>query len=101
TFSASRYWGSEQRLNSLDILTEEEEMIRETVQRFANDVVKAKVREMDENEMMDPEIIKGLFEQGSPLVDGYRNPECTRRFTIFIHFCHIYTIEELAKVDPS
>jgi short-chain 2-methylacyl-CoA dehydrogenase len=37
---------------------------RSTVQRFANDVVKPKVREMDENEMMDPSIIKGLFEQG-------------------------------------
>lgn len=34
------------------------------VQRFAQDVVAPKVREMDENEMMDPSIIKGLFEQG-------------------------------------
>ncbi len=35
-----------------------------SVQRFATDVVKPKVREMDEKEMMDPSIIKGLFEQG-------------------------------------
>lgn len=35
-----------------------------SVQRFATDVVGPKVREMDENEQMDPEIIKGLFEQG-------------------------------------
>lgn len=35
-----------------------------TVRRFANDVVAPKVREMDENEMMNPEVIKGLFEQG-------------------------------------
>lgn len=35
-----------------------------TVKRFAEDVVGPKVREMDENEMMDPSIIKGLFEQG-------------------------------------
>lgn len=34
------------------------------VRRFANDVVAPKVREMDENEMMDPAVIKGLFEQG-------------------------------------
>lgn len=34
------------------------------VQRFANEVVKPRVREMDENERMDPDIIKGLFEQG-------------------------------------
>jgi hypothetical protein len=35
-----------------------------TVKRFAQDVVGPKVREMDENEAMDPAIIKGLFEQG-------------------------------------
>jgi hypothetical protein len=34
------------------------------VRRFATDVVGPKVREMDENEQMDPAIIKGLFEQG-------------------------------------
>jgi len=69
-------------LNSLDTLSDDEEMFREsgkpsplnrqepsmlidvTVRRFANDVVAPKVREMDENEMMDPKIIKGLFEQG-------------------------------------
>jgi hypothetical protein len=35
-----------------------------TVKRFAQDVVGPKVREMDENESMDPAIIKGLFDQG-------------------------------------
>jgi hypothetical protein len=35
-----------------------------SVKRFASDVVGPKVREMDENESMDPSIIKGLFEQG-------------------------------------
>ena len=34
------------------------------VRRFATDVVGPKVREMDENEMMDPLIINDLFEQG-------------------------------------
>lgn len=34
------------------------------VQRYAREVVGPKVREMDENEMMDPAVIKGLFEQG-------------------------------------
>jgi len=69
-------------LNSLDTLSDDEEMFRESgippplnhselgmlivvvVRRFANDVVSPKVREMDEKETMDPEIIKGLFEQG-------------------------------------
>lgn len=34
------------------------------VKKFADEVVAPKVIEMDENEKMDPEIIKGLFEQG-------------------------------------
>ena len=34
------------------------------VRRFASDVVAPKVREMDEKELMDPAIIKGLFQQG-------------------------------------
>lgn len=34
------------------------------MKRFAQDVIGPKVREMDENEMMDPSVIKGLFEQG-------------------------------------
>ena len=36
----------------------------EIVKRFAQDVVGPKVREMDENEMMDLSIIQGLYEQG-------------------------------------
>jgi len=74
-------------LNSLDTLSDDEEMFREsgtpllllnrqesgilivvTVRRFANDVVAPKVREMDESETMDPEIIKGLFDQGVRLI---------------------------------
>lgn len=39
-------------------------MLRETCRRFAQDVVLPKVREMDDNEAMDPDIVKGLFEQG-------------------------------------
>jgi len=34
------------------------------VRRFSRDVVGPKVREMDENEQMDPAVIQGLFEQG-------------------------------------
>jgi hypothetical protein len=34
------------------------------VQRFAVDIVKPKVQEMDEKEHMDPTIIRALFEQG-------------------------------------
>lgn len=34
------------------------------VKKFSDEVVAPKVAEMDENEKMDPAIIKGLFEQG-------------------------------------
>lgn len=34
------------------------------MRKFAEDVVEPKSREMDENEKMDPSIIKGLFDQG-------------------------------------
>jgi short-chain 2-methylacyl-CoA dehydrogenase len=66
---------------SLDVWTEDELMLRDsgtwvsahllcsssnlkTVARFATDVVGPKVRDMDEAEQMDPEILRGLFEQG-------------------------------------
>lgn len=35
-----------------------------SVRKFSEEVIAPKVREMDESEMMDPEIIKGLYEQG-------------------------------------
>lgn len=49
---------------SLHTFTEEEELLRETARKFSEDVVAPKVREMDESEKMDPEIIKGLFDNG-------------------------------------
>lgn len=82
---------------SLWNFTEEENMLRETVRRYAEDVIGPKVREMDEKEQMDPEIIKGLFENG---LMGIETPadlsgsECS--FT-----SAIIAVEELAKVDAS
>lgn len=83
TFTTSRCVRSERLPASLDTFTEEEQLLRESgassslldiqtlfssqlhlVRRFAVDVVGPKVREMDEKEMMDPAIIKGLYEQG-------------------------------------
>lgn len=48
-------------------------LTRLKVRRFAVEEVGPKVREMDENEMMDPKIIQGLFEQGVR-TDLYCNP---------------------------
>ncbi|KAF8644323.1 hypothetical protein AX16_008531 [Volvariella volvacea WC 439] len=97
-FTSSRCVASEiPTLNSLDTFTEEEQMLRETVQRFAQEVVGPKVREMDENEQMDPAIIKGLFDQGLMGIEtSAAHSGAESSFT-----SAIIAIEELAKVDPS
>lgn len=101
TFSTSRRGNAEYEnpfgVNSLAKVTEEEEMLRESVRRFAEDVVQPKVEAMDENEKMDPEIIKGLFEQG--LMGIETSEEFGGAGTSFT--AAIIVIEELAKVDAS
>ncbi|KAF8841316.1 acyl-CoA dehydrogenase NM domain-like protein [Paxillus ammoniavirescens] len=84
-------------LNSLDTFTEEEVMLRESVKRFATEVVGPKVREMDEKESMDPEVIKALFDQGLMGIEtSADHGGAESSFT-----SAIIAIEELAKVDPS
>jgi len=82
---------------SLNTFTDEEDMFRDSVKRFASDVVGPKVREMDENESMDPSIIKNLFEQG--LMGIETSPDHGGAGGSFTSA--IIVIEELAKVDPS
>jgi hypothetical protein len=78
-------------------LSEIETAMAESVSKFAQDVIAPKVREMDENEKMDPAIIEQLFEQG---LMGIEIPEeyggAGMNFT-----AAIVGIEELARVDPS
>ncbi|KAI6105335.1 acyl-CoA oxidase [Pisolithus sp. B1] len=96
-FSVSAPSMESSTLNSLDTFTEEEEMLRESVRRFSTDVVGPKVREMDEKERMDPDIIKGLFEQGLMGIEtSTEHGGAESSFT-----AAIIAIEELAKVDPS
>ena len=77
--------------------SETEQMLCESVSKFANDVIAPKVREMDENEQMDPQIVEQLFEQG---LMAFEIPEeyggSGMNFT-----AAIVGIEELARVDPS
>ncbi|KAL5527053.1 hypothetical protein ACEPAG_5844 [Sanghuangporus baumii] len=96
-FSATSVTRAEGILNSLDAFTDEEDMLRESVRKFSEEVVAPKVRDMDENEMMDPEIIKGLYEQGLMGIETpqeYGGSECS-------FMSAIIAIEELAKIDPS
>ena len=81
-------------INSLSKFSEEEEMLRETVRRFAQDVVEPKVYEMDETETMDKSIIKDLFEQGLMGIEtsaDHAGANCSFTAAIIV-------IEELAKV---
>ncbi|KAK3201863.1 hypothetical protein GRF29_164g936553 [Pseudopithomyces chartarum] len=78
-------------------LSETEMLMAESVQKFAQDAILPKVRDMDEAEMMDPTVIEQLFEQG---LMGIEIPEeyggSGMNFT-----SAIIAIEELARVDPS
>lgn len=78
-------------------MSETESMMQESVSKFANDIIAPKVRDMDEKEMMDPEVVERCFEQG---LMGIEIPEeyggSGMNFT-----AAIVGIEELARVDPS
>ncbi|KAI0008015.1 short-chain specific acyl-CoA dehydrogenase [Xylariaceae sp. FL0662B] len=78
-------------------LSETEAAMQETVSKFANDVILPKVRDMDEAERMEPELVEQLFEHG---LMGIEIPEefggAGMNFT-----AAIVGIEELARVDPS
>ncbi|KAJ2894615.1 acyl-CoA dehydrogenase precursor [Zalerion maritima] len=77
--------------------SEVETAMRETVGKFASDMILPKVRDMDEAETMDKAIVEQLFEQG---LMGVEIPEeyggAGMNFT-----AAIIGIEELARVDPS
>ncbi|KAJ2635828.1 hypothetical protein GGF40_003363, partial [Coemansia sp. RSA 1286] len=85
------------RVNSLHSLSEDEQMMKDMVSRFARETVQPLVSKMDEEEQMDPSVIKGLFEAG---LMGVETPAdfggAEASFT-----SAIVVIEELAKIDPS
>ncbi|GAA5904681.1 hypothetical protein JCM6882_008345 [Rhodosporidiobolus microsporus] len=94
--SFSTYIESEQP-TSLYTLTQEEILLKEAVKKFSDEVVAPRVEEMDENEKMDPAIIKGLFDQG--LMGIETSPDHGGAGASFTSA--ILVIEELAKIDPS
>lgn len=71
--------------------------MKDTVSKFANEVILPKARDMDEAETMDPTVVEQLFEQG---LMGVEIPEeyggAGMGFT-----AAIIGIEELARADPS
>ncbi|CAZ84618.1 unnamed protein product [Tuber melanosporum] len=77
--------------------TETEDMLKESVGRFAREVILPKVREMDENEMMDKSIVEQLFEQG---LMGVEVEEAYGGSGMGFGAV-VVAIEELARIDPS
>nr|XP_006630588.2 PREDICTED: short/branched chain specific acyl-CoA dehydrogenase, mitochondrial [Lepisosteus oculatus] len=81
----------------LQTFTEEENMMKEAVKKFAQERIAPLVSKMDENSTMDATVINGLFEQ------GLMGIEIDSQYggTGSSFFSSILVIEELAKVDPS
>ncbi|KAE8144284.1 acyl-CoA dehydrogenase mitochondrial precursor [Aspergillus avenaceus] len=77
--------------------SETESMMADTVNKFAQEQIGPKVRDMDEAETMDAVVVEQLFEQG---LMGVEIPEeyggAGMNFT-----SAIVAVEELARVDPS
>ncbi|EFB26178.1 hypothetical protein PANDA_021175, partial [Ailuropoda melanoleuca] len=81
----------------LQMFTEEEVMIKNTVKKFAQEQIAPLVSKMDENSKMDTSIIQGLFQQGLMGIEI----ETKYGGTGASFFSSILVIEELAKVDAS
>jgi alkylation response protein AidB-like acyl-CoA dehydrogenase len=84
-------------MQSLIQLSEQEEMIRDSVRSFAEDAIKPHVMEMDQASKMRPELIKEFFNLG---IMGIEIPEEYNGMG-GTFFQSILVIEELAKVDPA
>ncbi|CAI5731860.1 unnamed protein product [Hyaloperonospora brassicae] len=81
----------------LTVLTADEQMFKDSVARFAADVIEPNARHMDETGAMTPAVIRGLFDNGLLAVQipaAYGGVEAS-----FMSL--ILTIEELSRADAS
>jgi alkylation response protein AidB-like acyl-CoA dehydrogenase len=81
----------------LTLLTEEEQMFRDTVRQFAQDAVAQRVSHMDEAAKMDPDLIKELFELGLMAIEI---PEKWGGAASSF-FTAVLVVEEISRIDPS
>ena len=81
----------------LTLLTEEEQMFRDTVRQFAVDAVAPLAHEMDENAKMDAGLIQQLFELG---LMGIEVPDDMGGAGSSF-FTAVLVVEELSRIDPS
>ncbi|QNI35988.1 acyl-CoA dehydrogenase [Edaphobacter albus] len=82
---------------ALTRLSEDEQLFRETVRKFAAAEIGPLVRSMDEAQQMDPKLLRQLFElglMGIEIPEQYGGPEGT-------FFEAILAVEEISAVDPA
>ncbi|MCC6743000.1 MAG: acyl-CoA dehydrogenase [Acidobacteria bacterium] len=81
----------------LTVLTEEEDLFRETVASFANEQVRPLVAEMDRDQKINADLVKQCFELG---LMGIEIPE-EYGGSGGSFFMACLAVEELSRVDPS
>jgi alkylation response protein AidB-like acyl-CoA dehydrogenase len=81
----------------LTLLTEEEQMFRDTVREFAESSVAPRVHQMDAEAKMDPALITELFDLG---LMGIETPDKWGGAASSF-FTSVLVVEELSRVDPS
>lgn len=84
-------------MQALTQLSEEEEMFRDVVRRFARQEIAPLVRQMDEHAKLEPALLRKIFEQGFMGIDIPE--EYGGQGGSF--FQSVLMIEELAAVDPA
>lgn len=88
---------SEEIRPAVTTFSENEELMRETVGRFAKEVLAPKVVAMDEAETMDPDVLAACFDAG---IMGIEAPEEFGGAGMgFTAAC--LAVEEIARVDPA
>jgi alkylation response protein AidB-like acyl-CoA dehydrogenase len=81
----------------LTLLTEEEQMFRDTVRQFAQESIAPRVAAMDEAARIDPDLIPELFELG---LMGVEIPDKWGGAAASF-FTSVLVVEELSRIDPS
>lgn len=81
----------------LTVLTEEEQMFRDTVRQFAEDTIAPRVMHMDEQARLDADLIPQLFELG---LMGIEIPD-TMGGAGASFFTAVLVVEELSRIDPA
>ena len=84
-------------MNPISVLSEDEKMFYEEIEKYAKSTIGPKVLEMDEAQKMDPSVVQSLFEMG---LMGIEIPE---QFggSGGSFFMACLAVEAVSKIDPS